>query len=332
MKIKVVLFTLLLLVVGVGSGYITYLINKPDKTSDNYEAHRVCVIDEQVKGIDVSYYQGNIDWDLVKKNDVHFGIARASDGLIKSDPKFEQNWVEMKEAGIIRGAYQFFRPNQDAEEQAKLFVDTVNNVGGFEEGDLPGAIDVEVTGNVDKQVIIDGVNIWLEYVSTYTNKRPIIYSGPYFWEVTNLGSDFKHYSLWTAHYTKAGECPLIPDPWESWDFWQFTGSGAVAGVPNIVDINVYNGSLYDLLRFINDSKIVKPIPINAEIKDAAVEDVISDVRDDVIEDAKLDVIKTKLECNSESCGKNDWFAPISIYVAIWGIILLILLALHIKLK
>jgi len=224
---------------------------------NNYKVHRQCVIGNQVKGIDVSYYQGNVDWHKVKESGVLFGFARVSDGLIKIDPKFDKNWNEMKDASIIRGAYQFFRPNQDPTKQAELFVSIVEKAGGFQENDLPSVIDVEVTSNIDSEKITENVLIWINYISSYTNKKPIIYSGPYFWEHNKLGDEFKTYPLWTAHYTKLNECPLIPDPWVNWDFWQFTGSGNVNGVNSIVDINIYNGSFDDLLVFVENSKIVK---------------------------------------------------------------------------
>lgn len=294
-KILVVLFAILFF-----TGLVFFIHTCNSQNEDAYEVHRQCISNEYIKGIDVSYYQGNIDWKIVKESGIDFGFARVSDGVTKVDPKFAQNWTKMKEVGIIRGAYQFFRPNQDPIEQAELFVDIVENAGGFDYYDLPSVIDVEVTGKVPNDKIIENIMIWLDFMEEYTEKKPIIYSGPYFWELNNLGDNFKQYSLWTAHYTKKDECPLIPDPWKDWDFWQFTGSGQVAGVYAIVDINFFDGTRDDLMSFIEGTRIVQPEPL----KDAGLDLKDSDYKDiNTKEDVKSkDVI---IDCNENEGGSCE---------------------------
>lgn len=188
-----------------------------------------------VQGVDVSYYQGDFNWAAQKAAGLAFGYARVSDGTGFSDPKFSQNWQGMKAAGILRGAYQFFEPGQDATAQANLVVSAVGHLG---DGDLPCMIDVESTGGQSSATIVAKMKTWLQVVEQGTGKRPVIYTGPYFWQ-DNVGSGaFSSYPLWIAHYGVS--CPLIPDNWSDWTIWQYSdGSGTL-------DHDVFNGTLAEL--------------------------------------------------------------------------------------
>ena len=93
-----------------------------------------------------------------------------------------------------------------------------------------------------------------------TGKKPILYTGSYFWDGNKLGSKHAGYPLWTAHYTSAA-CPLVPDPWTQWTFWQYTSSASVAGVTGNVDANRFNGTLAQLKAFIAQSVVSPPPPL-----------------------------------------------------------------------
>lgn len=254
------------------------------RVDDPFEVHKVCGVEDKVKGIDVSYWQSTINWDkLVAETDISFGVARVSDGTHKVDPKFNENWDEMKRVGLIRGAYQFFRPNQDAIKQAQLFVKLLDEAGGMEDEDMPPTLDLEVTGDMSKKDILTGVSLWIEYIIAHTGKYPIIYTGPAFWDSNKLGNEFADFSLWVAHYTGA-KCPWAPDAWDSWDFWQYTGSGTLPGINRPVDINVYNGDLLGLRNFIRFSKADY-----TGFEDASVADVIEADTIDAEVDAEIDV-------------------------------------------
>ncbi len=264
--------------------------NKEDtKSSTSWSVHTVCGLNNNIKGIDVSYWQRNINWHVVKDEGIVFGFARVSDGLEKIDPKFEQNWHGMKEAKLIRGAYQFFRPNQDALKQAQLFVDILNSVGGLEEDDMPPVIDLEVTGTVTSNKIIEGAMIWVDYVQLNTNKKPIIYTGPAFWDSHFLGPGFSTYPLWIAHYTSK-ECPWIPDGWSKWAFWQFTGSGNIKGVPTIVDINVFDGTIDGLRTFVKKHNI----PHDSGIQDVHEVDMDGLLNKESILDSRVDIVDSSV--------------------------------------
>jgi lysozyme len=117
----------------------------------------------------------------------------------------------MKSAGVLRGAYQFFEPSEDEVAQANLMVQKVGKLGP---GDLPAMIDVEVTDGQGGGTIGAKVAHWLQIVEAGTGRKPIIYSGSYFWQDdvgdTGLGS----YPIWIAAYGPA--CPSLPPGWSSW--------------------------------------------------------------------------------------------------------------------
>jgi lysozyme len=197
-----------------------------------------------VHGIDVSVYQGNIDWPAVKGSGIDFAIARVSDGSYH-DTKFDQNWPGMKAAGLIRGVYQFFEPGQDPSAQADLVIQKVGMLGP---GDLPCVLDVEATGGQSAGTIAANIHTWFDKITAGTGKKPFIYTGKYFWK-DNVGSnpDFVDTPLWLAAYVSP--CPNTPDPWTSWTMWQYSSTGSIPGISGNVDLDEYNGTLDDLKAF-----------------------------------------------------------------------------------
>ncbi|MBI1946459.1 MAG: SH3 domain-containing protein [Deltaproteobacteria bacterium] len=202
---------------------------------------RTCAAGSTVKGIDVSYYQSNIDWAQVADDGVQYAFIRVSDGLGHVDSKFERNWAGARDQGILRGAYQFFRSNQDPIAQAELLIE---KVGQLEAGDLPPVIDVESKDGQSAQTIARKVGQWLDHVEAALGVRPIIYTGPYFWRDQVGGADFDDHALWIAHYGTS--CPYVPATWTSWTFHQHSSSGRVRGISGNVDMNLFNGTLNQL--------------------------------------------------------------------------------------
>lgn len=203
---------------------------------------RTCAAGPTVKGIDVSYWQSNVDWPRVAEDGVKFAFIRVSDGLNHVDTKFERNWAGARDQGILRGAYQFFRSNQDPIAQANLLIE---KVGQLEAGDLPPVIDVESRDGQSAATIRRKVGQWLDHVEAALGVRPIVYTGPYFWRDQVSGADFDDHPLWIAHYGTS--CPYVPPTWTSWTFHQHSSSGRVRGISGNVDMNVFNGTLNELL-------------------------------------------------------------------------------------
>lgn len=207
---------------------------------------KVCATGELSHGVDVSKYQGDIDWKAVSGDGIKFAYIRVSDGLKYKDAKFDQNWTNIKETNMRRGAYQFFRPKEDAVAQAKMLVE---KVGGMEKGDLPPVIDVESADGLDSTAIVGKVRQWIEHVENGLGIKPIIYAGKFFWQDNVKSTEFKDYALWLPSYFRKGYekvCPNTPDQWSNWKFWQWTDQGKVKGIQGNVDRNVFNGPMNDL--------------------------------------------------------------------------------------
>jgi lysozyme len=199
----------------------------------------------RMSGIDVSHFQQEIDWQQVRRAGVAFTFIKATEGVNVSDSHFSQNWRNAKLARVLRGAYHFFRPQLDAEAQARFFLDEIAG----DPGDLPPVLDVAVLTSVDPERVIFGAHNWVEIVRTRLGRSPILYTGSAFWRNTlKNSSQFSEYPLWIAHYT-AGPNPLLPSAWRQWTFWQFSQQGKVAGITGNVDLDVFNGTATELEAF-----------------------------------------------------------------------------------
>ena len=199
-----------------------------------------------VQGIDVSHYQGAVDWQQVAQAGKAFAFAKATDGITYVDPQFAANWSGIQAAGLVRGAYHFFEPNDDATQQAQHFLATVQ----LASGDLAPVLDVETTGGVSDSQIWSGVTTWLQVVEEATGRQPILYTAPGFWDSHSPDLTLTRYPLWLADYATQ---PTLPNGWTSRLFWQYSQSGTVAGVTGAVDLDVFNGTMQDLQKLVQGS-------------------------------------------------------------------------------
>ncbi|GAC1547115.1 MAG: hypothetical protein NVS3B10_11000 [Polyangiales bacterium] len=190
-----------------------------------------------VEGIDVSHYQGTIDWASEKAQGRMFGVASVGDGTYQ-DPTFATNWAAMKAAGVIRGAYQFFEPAGDPIAQADILIAKVGMLG---DGDLPATIDVEVTGGQSPATIAANVGKWLARVEAGTGRKPMIYTGPYFWQNNVASLAYGGYPLWVADYGVSN--PQVPAPWSNYKIWQYSDSNGT------LDLDSFQGTLAELQTF-----------------------------------------------------------------------------------
>ncbi len=213
-----------------------------EAVSDLQQEATVCGSGPTVKGIDVSYYQGTIDWTKVKADGVQYAFLRVSDGLATIDSKFDTNWAQTRAKGILHGAYQFFRPSQDPIAQADLLL---SKLGTPMPDDLPPVIDVEADGGLPPAQVAAKVKTWIDHVTAAIGKRPIIYTGFYFWRDQVGAPDQTASPLWHAQYSSTA-CPTIPPPWQDWAFWQYSSSGTVNGITGNVDMNRFNGTRAEL--------------------------------------------------------------------------------------
>lgn len=196
-------------------------------------------------GIDVSHYQGKIDWEKVEKIQdsfpVSFVFVRATAGTIKVDRQFRKNWELSQSKGFIRGAYHYYRPNENSLFQADNFIKTVK----LQRGDLPPVLDIEDIPRIQSMDSLKlGLRKWLRRVEQHYGVKPIIYSGESFYN-EHLYNEFSEYTCWVANYNYHVE-HIDND----WSFWQFTDKGSVYGVKEFVDVNIFNGSKKELLQLV----------------------------------------------------------------------------------
>ena len=202
----------------------------------------VCADGETLPGIDVSKWQGAIDWQAVADSGIVYTIIRVSHGVNTLDEYFDANWEQSRAVGIHAGVYQFFEPGQDVIAQADILLDRMGPLGP---GDLPPVLDVESTTGLPPDQVAAAIGQWIDHVEGELGVQPIIYTGRYFWQ-DNVGSAaWSEYPLWIAHYTTG--CPNLPSQWADWTFHQYTSTGSVPGIAGDVDRDDFNGTLADLL-------------------------------------------------------------------------------------
>lgn len=191
-----------------------------------------------IHGIDVSSYQGKIDWKMVKsmKEDdvfITYAFIKATEGISSVDPYFQRNWREAPKAGIVCGAYHYFIPKKSGLWQARFFLQTVK----FEEGDLPPVIDVEQLNGVSPEKMRKELKEFIQHVEKKTKVKPIIYSGLVFYK-DYLRGYFDAYPLWIAHYYQS---ELSAGSNTKWFFWQHSDKARITGINHVVDFNAFRG-------------------------------------------------------------------------------------------
>lgn len=213
----------------------------------------------QTPGIDVSNFQGDIDWEKVSRNGERFAFVLASDGVSFSSPTFSTQYSGAKDAGLFRGAYHFARPNEsNPMMQANRFLDIVghNNDGHS----LPPVVDMESNpdGNqcyeLSSVQMVSWIQGFLRTIKERTGQNGILYTSRSFWQsCTGDSVAFTSYPLWVAEYGVSH--PELFGGWARYSFWQYTNTGSVPGVNGNVDRNWWNGGIEDLKRLANGRRL-----------------------------------------------------------------------------
>ncbi|MHC2990831.1 lysozyme [Pontibacter sp. HJ8] len=209
--------------------------NDPTSASSKSAATKTTLItSSSLKGVDVSKWQKEVDWDQVKGADVTFAFVKATQDDYRLDPYFGRNWEETKRVGIKRGAYHFFIPAAPVQGQIDLFINTVQ----LEPGDMPPVLDVEVIEkHTSGEELRRNMHIWLEAVTQHYGVKPIIYTNQNYYRRW-LQGHFQDYHFWIARYNTAE--PEIHHE-DKWVFWQYTDTGRLPGVKAPIDLNFFAG-------------------------------------------------------------------------------------------
>jgi len=221
---------------------ITNLFEKKENQRKSYKDFKAELSQYTVFGIDVSQYQAEIDWKKLKEaQSIDFVFIRATAGKDHLDKKFKKNWASAKEKNIIRGAYHYYRPDENSTDQANFFIKNVK----LEVGDFPPVLDIEKYSKVQSLISLkNGLLNWLDIVEEYYGVTPILYTYNKFY-VSTIADDkrFDKYPVWIAWYnTKQNPQNVVKD----WVFWQFTDKGQIEGIVGDVDVNAFNGKIQEL--------------------------------------------------------------------------------------
>jgi GH25 family lysozyme M1 (1,4-beta-N-acetylmuramidase) len=202
-----------------------------------------------IKGMDVSGYQGNVNWQAAYNNGARFAYVKATEGTGYRNPYFAQQYNGSYNVGMIRGSYHFARPNvSSGATQADYFV--AHGGGWSRDGKtLPGALDIEwnpYSGGTCYGLSQSGMVAWIKSFSdeyhAKTSRWPVIYTATSWWtQCTGNRGDFTSTNpLWVARYnTSPG---TLPYAWGYYTFWQYADSGTFPG-----DQDTFNGT-YDRLQ------------------------------------------------------------------------------------
>ncbi|TZF99997.1 glycoside hydrolase family 25 protein (plasmid) [Chryseobacterium panacisoli] len=205
---------------------------------------------DKTYGFDVSHYQNreDIKWDSLsignKTIPLEFVVMRATMGNRSADKHFDEFWEMAKKHNLIRGAYHFYRADEDPVIQANNFLANVK----LESGDLPPILDIEkIPKRKTNKKLIEDLKVWCKIVEEAYGEKPIIYTY-YHYHKDFLKGEFEGYPLWLANYNDVPS----PSPDDQWDFWQFTENGIVHGINTKVDLDIYNGNSWSLKRLTLD--------------------------------------------------------------------------------
>lgn len=192
-----------------------------------------------VRGVDVSHYQGEIDWNVLAAQDIQFAYIKASEGSSYTDDRFAYNMQEARKTGLRVGAYHFFSFDSPGISQAAHFIETVEPF----EGMLPPVVDVEFYGNKeadppDPEDVIPQLQVYLDAVEQAYGMRPVIYATYESWELY-IRDQFDDHPLWIRDIWNRPKSPV------DWTLWQYTNRGRLDGFSGeepYVDLNVFIGT------------------------------------------------------------------------------------------
>ena len=197
--------------------------------------------DYPIHGIDVSKYQGQIDWNAVAASGVKFAWIKATEGGDHLDEQFQTNWQASRLAGIPRGAYHFVYWCRSPMEEMKWFEANAP----VEDDALPPVLDVEptpesrtCTRHLERDQTVADMRIMLEEMERHFGKRPVIYTSVDFYESILSDGALSEYPMWvrsTKHH------PSVRYGQRAWKFWQYQADGHVPGIEGKVDRNAFAG-------------------------------------------------------------------------------------------
>ena len=200
----------------------------------------------EVFGVDVSSYQGEVDWPVLAEQGVDFAFIKATEGSLLQDRRFAANWAGAAAAGVRAGAYHFLSYDSPGETQADNFLSMVPVTAGA----LPPVVDIEFYGDKlqnlprreDVKAVLDPLLARLE---EHYGVKPILYVTYRSYRLYIAGRDYRDYPLWFSS-------PVVSPIGKGWDFWQYSHSASLTGYSGpeaCIDLNVFRGSMEEFRQF-----------------------------------------------------------------------------------
>lgn len=278
-----------------------------------------------VKGIDVSSYQGEINWQTLSSQNIQFAFIKATEGSSYKDPCFDFNFSEAQKTNLRIGAYHFFSYDSSGETQAENFISTVPKIKGM----LPPVVDLEFYGDKekhlpDKKSTQTELNILLNKLEKHYGLRPILYVTEKSYKLYIAGN-YQEYDIWIRNVITR---PSLSNN-RAWTFWQYTNREKLEGYngkEKYIDMNIFKGTQDEFDKYANDIDANYSIlPYNSgrdkvlfKFKDESYHSIdeyprlkqfcskeIAEVKDDA--SISIDVAK----CNLNDDGKTDYVIRIS---------------------
>lgn len=209
-----------------------------------------------VKGIDVSSYQGEIDWETLASENISFVFIKATEGSSFADECFGYNFEEAQKTNLAVGAYHFFSYDSEGGTQAENFIKTVQPF----EGMLPPVIDLEFYGDKeknppDREYVDVQLNEMLDALEEYYGQKPIIYATEKSYELY-LSGGYEEYDIWIRNVITK---PKLSDGRE-WKFWQYTNRDRLSGYSGeekYIDVNVFCGSAEEFDQYLTENSYIQ---------------------------------------------------------------------------
>lgn len=205
-----------------------------------------------IKGIDVSSYQGEIDWQILASQNISFVFIKATEGSSFVDKNFDYNFAEAQKTSLAVGAYHFFSYDSEGKTQAENFINTVVPFDGM----LPPVIDLEFYGDKesnppDRADVERQLKTMLDMLEAHYGQKPIIYATEKSYKLY-LSDDYEEYDIWIRNVISP---PKLSDN-RTWTFWQYTNRDKINGYDGeekYIDVNVFNGSLEEYNSYLESN-------------------------------------------------------------------------------
>lgn len=198
-----------------------------------------------VRGVDVSHYQGDIDWNVIESQNISFAFIKATEGSGYVDDCFARNWENVSKTSILAGAYHFFSFDSEGDKQAASYIETVGDL----DGKLAPVVDVEYYGNKrsdppKRAEVVRNLTAMLDALEQHYEVKPIIYTT---YTIYNeyIKGEFEDYPLWV----RSVYCPPSVLFGNNWSFWQYMDTAMLdgyTGAEQYIDVNVFRGTRQEL--------------------------------------------------------------------------------------